>query len=197
MATQRNPYKHLKDGGRIVAIVPDGPSMQKRIDKWLYEEDKKGRLVNDASFTAEILLPASTFERAGTGVVTRVIVIDKGEAGFTKKIDLRNAVDNKELFDRLENLSIPERKVKVKDAEIDVEVVNNILDSELIQLLDDVDTRDNTPIVVAKFTHQLEKADFNAARARAEEAGGYYSRFKKGFIFANRVDADKFKMGDC
>ena len=27
-------FKHLKENGRVIAIVPNGPSMQKRLDAW-------------------------------------------------------------------------------------------------------------------------------------------------------------------
>ncbi|TFH49579.1 MAG: hypothetical protein E4H01_03970, partial [Lysobacterales bacterium] len=49
--------KHLKDGGRVIAIIPMGSASQK-FDKW-YEE------VENIYMVAEILLPQVTFERAG------------------------------------------------------------------------------------------------------------------------------------
>jgi len=71
-------FKHLKPYGRIVALIPNGGSMNKRLDNFLYGEDDKGKLINpDAHIIADIKLPSSTFEQAGTSVNTRIVVIDK------------------------------------------------------------------------------------------------------------------------
>ncbi|EJW91230.1 type I restriction-modification system methyltransferase subunit, partial [gut metagenome] len=62
-------FQHLDEGGRVVAIIPRG-STDKKFEKW-YEEQE------NAVLTAEIGLPDITFERAGTNVNCRVVVIDK------------------------------------------------------------------------------------------------------------------------
>ncbi|MCL2047413.1 MAG: hypothetical protein FWG87_01685 [Defluviitaleaceae bacterium] len=46
----------------------------------------------------------------------------------------------------------------------------------------DVDTRDNSPLWVVKFG-RMERSDFLTVREQIKEMGGYYSRFKRGFIF--------------
>ena len=33
--------RHLRDGGRIVALIPRGPAADKRFDKWFYEENER------------------------------------------------------------------------------------------------------------------------------------------------------------
>jgi len=185
-------YKHLKDGGRVVALIPDGASMQKRLNKWLYAEDKDGKLTNDASLSAEVLLPSSTFERAGTKVIGRVVVIDKAPADFTKTIDLRDSKDNKEFFSRLEHISLPNRKKKDTDVSID-----ELLDDSSIKVIEDIDTRDDSTIYVAKLQKQLDKAEFNKAKELATTLGGYWSRFKSGFIFPTKEKADSFKSEGC
>ncbi|NOQ32425.1 MAG: methyltransferase [Helicobacteraceae bacterium] len=190
-------YQHLKEGGRVVAIIPDGNSMRKRLDKWLYAEDEKGKLTNSASFVAEVLLPASTFERAGTKVIGRVVIIDKAEAEYTKTIDLRDIQNNKELFERLENMELPARKIIEKDAELDLVKLDQALNDERIEIVSDVDTRDNSTLYLAKLKEQLERADFNRARAKAKEFGGYWSSFKEAFIFKDESAANKFKSEGC
>lgn len=106
---------HLRAGGRVAAIIPSGPSADKRFEKWLYAQDDKGRSVlGDVHFAAEILLPAVTFERAGTKVVTRIVVLDKLPADVTpnrstQRIDLRGIEQIDELFDRLDALDIAPR----------------------------------------------------------------------------------------
>lgn len=57
--------RHLRNGGRIVALVPRGGAMEKRLDKW-YENAEGIYLV------ARIDLPSVTFERAGTSVAAQI-----------------------------------------------------------------------------------------------------------------------------
>jgi hypothetical protein len=47
----------------------------------------------------------------------------------------------------------------------------------------DVHTQDNTPLWVVKFTERMERAEFIAVSDRIKGLGGYYSRFKRGFVF--------------
>lgn len=174
---------HLRDGGRIVALIPTGPSADKRFNQWMYGEterqakpllthpkhgpifkgdtvyidnygeikftaaSKQGQLLNIKSSTgyataepmeritkveptgqrtetyraseglytvADIKLPQVTFERAGTAVATRIVVLEKQAdskraPNARRTIDLSSITDIKELFDRIEDLSVPER----------------------------------------------------------------------------------------
>jgi hypothetical protein len=177
---------HLRDGGRVVALLPTGPAADKRFDKWLYEEASRnlkpllehpalgaiyrgdtvttragwmpeGKLlrrdtagnfwfkktgsssetmVTPEAWTAvkatgprtetyrpaegfylvsDIKLPAVTFERAGTGVMTRIAVIEKqsdaskAPASGVYNRDFTNAADINELFDRMEDMALPKR----------------------------------------------------------------------------------------
>lgn len=115
-------YRHLNDGGRLVAILPEGASADAHFNKWFYGENKNGEQVQKppqgAILTAQIHLPSVTFNRAGTSVATRIVIIDKqigsaaqeaAEANAGKEIDLRDVDSIKELFDRLENVTMPER----------------------------------------------------------------------------------------
>lgn len=114
-------YKHLKDGGRLIAIIPDGPACQKRFDKWFYGDPeakrKEDRGIADGVLMADIHLPSVTFEREGTNVNTRMVVIDKyadegtrqiAEAEARGRIDIATD-DANELFDRIEDMNMPER----------------------------------------------------------------------------------------
>lgn len=114
-------YKHLKDGGRLIAIIPDGPACQERFDKWFYGDPeakrKEDRGIADGVLMADIHLPSVTFEREGTNVNTRMVVIDKyadegtrqvAEAEARGRIDIA-ADDVSELFDRIEGMDMPER----------------------------------------------------------------------------------------
>lgn len=114
-------YQHLKDGGRLIAIIPDGPACQKHFDKWFYGDPeakrKADRGIADGVLVADIHLPSVTFDRAGTSVNTRMVVIDKyadegtrqiAEAEARGRIDIA-ADDVNELFDRIEDMDMPER----------------------------------------------------------------------------------------
>ena len=48
-------------------------------------------------------------------------------------------------------------------------------------IIQDVDTRDNSEIYVVKIITRVE--DFKPLRQEMKSLGGYYSRFKRGFIF--------------
>jgi hypothetical protein len=75
-----------------------------------------------ADLVATIRLPGSTFNRAATGVRTRIVVIDKlakgQESAGKMSVDLSELKDNTELFDAIENLGVPER-TKPRPADID------------------------------------------------------------------------------
>lgn len=47
----------------------------------------------------------------------------------------------------------------------------------------DVDTRDNSLLWVVSLPGKVDRDQFNEIRKEMKEKGGYYSRFKKGFIF--------------
>lgn len=113
--------QHLREGGRVAAIIPTGPAADKKFDNWLYEQNDKGQSVHgNLHMVADIKLPQSAFERAGTNVAARVVVIDKSSeapAASTRNIDLSGAKDITEFFARLENIDLPDRKVAEQPAE--------------------------------------------------------------------------------
>lgn len=102
--------KHLREGGRIVALIPRGGLTDKRLAAFL-ESDEAHDLHRVATFD----MPASTFERAGTAVNTQVIVLEKhsnpddAQNIHARTINLSNATSTGELFDRIEHLDLPER----------------------------------------------------------------------------------------
>jgi hypothetical protein len=173
---------HLRDGGRIVALLPTGPAADKKFEKWFYEEEVKpsrpvttvdygngteqiyrgdtikstmswqngivvGKTVNGIlkvktsspgetlvdernvtavektgprtesykpaaglNLVADIKLPQVTFERAGTAVSTRIVVIEKSaNSPQQTNRDFADVADINTLFDRLENMALPDR----------------------------------------------------------------------------------------
>lgn len=94
--------KHLHwSGGVLIAIVPNGPSMQKRLDLFFNSQDKY-------RLTGEIILPQCTFERAGTSVNCKIIRIQDGyhQGNYEdyNHIDLSYIKEQKTFFETLENL---------------------------------------------------------------------------------------------
>lgn len=116
-------FRHLSDGGRIVAIIPNGPATQKRFDNWFYgDENGKTKTERDGVINgvlrATISLPAVTFERAGTKVGTKVVIIDRYDSRTMREAAAADVeeltIDAKsinELFDQIEELDMPSRIV--------------------------------------------------------------------------------------
>lgn len=104
--------KHLRDGGRIVALIPTGPAADKRFDKLLFNNDE----TKDIYTAAEVQMPGVTFERAGTSVRTRILVLekqtdpDKAALIQQQNRDYTDASSIGDLFDRMENLEIKPRQ---------------------------------------------------------------------------------------
>ena len=104
----RKAITHLVNGGRIVALVPDGPAANKRLDALLTDE----KLTNIYQ-AAEIDLPAGVFDRAGTGVKTKIIVLDRfdneADAPAMQRISFTGAKDINELFERIKDVELKQR----------------------------------------------------------------------------------------
>lgn len=104
--------QHLREGGRIVALLPRGGLADRRLVDFMPLAEENG-----IHLVADIAMPSSTFERAGTKVNTRVLVLEKNtsedfEAPETQRTDLSSAESVNELFDRIEDLDVPERVVR-------------------------------------------------------------------------------------
>ena len=106
-------FKHLYDGGRIVAIIPNGPACKKYFNDWYNSED-----ASSATLIKEITLPNIVFKRAGTSIGTKVIIIDKqitdkGKSAVqinkTTPIDLSNITNINEFFNATKDIQIPDK----------------------------------------------------------------------------------------
>ena len=102
-------FKHLEEGGRVVAIIPRG-STDKKFDKWIEGE-------KTAVMRAEVELPDIVFKQAGTKVVCRVVVVDKisneamrAKAGRVEKVSLGGHYDKiEDFFEDLRDIEMPDR----------------------------------------------------------------------------------------
>ena len=93
-------------GGKLIAIVPQGAAMQKRLDAFYIDPD--GPFVKDSMvLTGEILLPSVLFERAGTKTMCKVIKIEIETADnkFSYvNFDLTHCEKINDFFDEIEHL---------------------------------------------------------------------------------------------
>ena len=102
-------FKHLDEGGRVVAIIPRG-STDKKFDKWIDGQ-------KNIAMRAEVDLPDIVFQQAGTSVRCRVVVLDKitdaamrAKAGDTERIDLSGHYDKiEDFFEDLRDVQMPDR----------------------------------------------------------------------------------------
>ncbi len=132
-------FKHLEEGGRVVAIIPRG-STDKKFDKWLDGQ-------KNVAMRAEVDLPDIVFQQAGTSVVSRVVVLDKitdaalrSKAGKTERIDLSGHYDKiEDFFEELRNIEMPERIIdtqakmqkKAKAAKTSIKEIKGVRDVKL------------------------------------------------------------------
>lgn len=149
-------FKHLRDGGRIVAIIPNGPACQKHFDKWYASEE-----ATSAILIKEIILPGIAFNKAGTSISTKVVIIDKQttkegqqatKINVSTSLDLSHIKNINELFDTIETLEIVDRvnpynieyslDESTDDKEKNEINVNNDIDSESYVKKDDSSIKD-------------------------------------------------------
>lgn len=195
--------KHLTNGGRLIAVLPDGPSMQTRLDKWIESEDSKNFFV-----TAKIKLPSVTFERAGTSVRTQILVVDKQEVSeiqeqmpLQRNMDFSNIEDINELFDKLKDLDMPAR-LKPTTLATATSNVNNTFEKPIPAKPDETSTviagkhtRKGHDIWTVKLLKHIDATDFKKAFNRTRALGGRYNRFRgdgaiPGFLFEGPMGAE-------
>ncbi len=132
-------FKHLDEGGRVVAIIPRG-STDKKFDKW-YDGQK------NVAMRAEVDLPDIVFQQAGTKVRCRVVVLDKitddalrSKAGYPEKIDLSGHYDKiEDFFEELRDIDMPERIIdtqakmmkKARAAKTDINSIKDVREVKL------------------------------------------------------------------
>lgn len=164
--------KHLKNGGRIIALVPD-VAVNKITESSEWPEGSMW-------VTALISMPSVTFERAGTGAKTTVMVLDKqtdpairDKMAYRKYYDLSNAETVGELFDRIEHLGVPDRVEPVtKDVEAPTQGRITVGDIEF-DIIDDSKRHPDNPTFYASPRNKF-KSRFRIVVGYAEMVGGRY-----------------------
>lgn len=201
-------FKQLHDGGRVVAIIPEGPAADKRYSKMMEE------ISSEVVPIADIHLPAVAFSRAGTKVGTHIVVLDRytGKAahqaaldhfGGSDDIDLRDIDDIKDLFDRMENMTLPERYDASNAHRVEPVPTPAVqLDEARVE-----GTPDETPNFTADEyehtkTHEIKfrarpksflGENYRPIQKLAKAHGGYYSKFaKNSFLFEDEDERNAF-----
>jgi hypothetical protein len=218
----RKAMGHLRDGGRIVALVPTG-KMNDRIQQWQESEE-----ANNFHIRARIQLPAVTFERAGTKVSTQILVIDKitnpevaEKIMPARQMDLSYIDNIKDLFDQVEDLSMPERvevgkyaapageKAEDDNQERPTTTSSGVplpsqgsaasapaeKISEVVKAWHSKEQRDS---YVVKLNKYVSGEEFKQIAEVAKKLGGYWSTFKgngaiPGFQFKDEATANKMQ----
>lgn len=192
-------WKHLVVGGRIVAIVPNGPSMDKRLDAF-YEFAQDYRKDEGLELVADIKLPTVSFERAGTSVSARVLVLQKHGPGATYAYgqpvqrDYSDVETIGEFFDRIEQLDI--RPVPQPEPAADAPTAAPVSASAPATSVRDVKTweqahgRTGDTQFMAAPGSRVDDVLYRKLADLAKKHGGYYSRYqnkaqgvKAGFVF--------------
>lgn len=107
--------KHLREGGRVVALVPRSPNLDKGLEAFL--ESHEGR---EFYLGASVLLPSSTFVNANTSVNTRIIILERHElpenAPQFREMDLSKGATVEHLFEDIKEISFSPRKLRNDEA---------------------------------------------------------------------------------
>jgi len=102
-AVLNHMHQYSRTGSRLVAIVPYGSSMDKRLEEFMEEKS-----FNNFRLTGELLLPEVVFQRAATSVRCKVIKIEHvntNNDNFNQQ-DLSDCKDIGEFFDRLKEVRL-------------------------------------------------------------------------------------------
>lgn len=201
-------FKQLHDGGRVVAIIPEGPAADKRYNKMLDE------IGSEVVPIADIHLPTVTFSRAGTNVGTHIVVLDRYTSKAEhqaatrnvlahKDIDLRDINDINDLFNRLENMTMPERydasnsrkaePVPAPAVQLDEAKVEGAPDETPNFTVDEYERTDTHEIKFRARPKSYLGDQYRPIQKLAKAHGGHYSRFAKAsFLFDDKDERDAF-----
>lgn len=211
-------YAHLRDGGRIVAIIPTGPAADAKFDKFLYGD----KAPKDLYLITSIALPGATFGRAGTGAMTRIVILDKvsdaSKAPDTRSVynrDFTSAEDVGELFDELEHMALPGRVKTVLPVEIAIEEAKPELKPKAAKKsaraaapdavgaerfyaqFEFKHTKTGEELFGAAMLNRVSMDTYKQANAIAKENGGWYNKFagggaQRGFLFKSADERATF-----
>lgn len=183
--------KHLRNGGRIVALIPQGASADKRFDAFMYgqSEAAKGLYI-----VGNIKLPSVTFERAGTAINARIVVLEKQRDASNatqlqeKQRDYSDAETIGQLFDRIENADMGQR-IEPITKDINTPEHGGITVGGIEFNLPPLSTGGE---VYADLKSKVGREGFAKLARTAEAHGGHYLKTLKSFRFPDLEARSKF-----
>lgn len=191
---------HLRDGGRIVALLPRGPAADKRYQS----------LVDSPEFeqfqtVADVELPSDTFNRAGTKVATRILVLDRyiDPVERVPTSTIHDSWDDvktvEELFDHIEDFTLPPRsEVREKapkpivgtGASSTTAELDSVPDTFELSIHEHTKTGQMQPAV--KLTERISKEDYKQSVRLAKANNGIYSFYAKKYLFDTESERSTF-----
>ena len=176
----RKAMKHTNDGGRIVALIPTGPAADKQFNKLLKPADpKKDTDAKDFHIVASITMPQVTFERAGTKVATRVLVLEKQtneDAAREIHRQDQNYTDFDKIddfFDSLENAEVAPRVLA--KAELEGVFLND--GEATFSTMDSIHSKNGSELFVVNLEGEMGD-NYESFNELAKENDGFYVRAK-------------------
>lgn len=205
-------FKHLRDGGRLVALLPDSPTMNRKLEDFLYgSEGTTVKLKNpDAHLRKVITLPSVTFQQAGTSVNTKIVIIDKlAKPDYQDllnegSLDLRGNDSIKDLFEAIEFIEAPERLIteERRQHQSNIGAESDQYGSQppaakakkptIGPVTEHKHTKTNAVQYSAKASRFLD-TEYKAVNGIANNHMGYYSRFTKSWLFDTKEAAESFR----
>jgi len=195
---------HLAEGGRIVAILPRGGMADRRWEQFQELDSKEPG--GNVYPIATINLPSVTFERAGTGVNTRLVVLQKASTPEAVRqipdgphLDLSDAKTINELFDRIEHINMPSRQENLAD-QLTSRGATLPPQGEpagpkpLTTQTEHLDTRINKTVQKVNIRPTLSSDQYAKVAGFAKANSGGWSRFAKGFLFPTAEKAMAFRV---
>jgi hypothetical protein len=197
--------EHLREGGRIVALIPTGPAADAKFDKWYESPEAEGM-----HLTMQLDLPAVTFERAGTSVATRIVILDKltkvgTKLGFkdvaygTNRSITADTIG--ELFDRIENMEAPDRVTPPPSADAVTATIAQAVQPAPAPVAADgmtflpgqtTHSKTGAPLYLVKIGKRLDSDTYKTVASQVKRLNGYWSNYTKAFTFETQADRDQF-----
>ena len=92
-------------------------------------------------------------------------------------------IEEQQRYDLIYSISQKEKREKEQLERVEKALSNVSVSNDQYSITADVDTRDNSDLWVVKLINKVERDEYKAIASQMSLINGYYSRFKKGFIF--------------
>lgn len=198
----RKAATHLRNGGRIVALLPRGPMADKYLNAAIDSDDMAGVYP-----IMTVQLPSVTFKRAGTGVQTAIVVFEK-QTDSTVATELMSRrpdhhtieADSPEaLFDAIKDMEAPERLNPITQAEANFDPIpegpaSATPSGALVESTTRSQRRSGKgDLYQIVKTPRTDTETYYALKDAAKRHDGFYARVWKGFAFKDEAKATAFQ----